>query len=84
MLVTHQLQYLKDVNHAILMNVGHIETSGTFKELKTSKSYSLLANAIEDGAKEAKGKTDGTDDEVRTRTNHTESPKVHSLKIIFP
>ncbi|XP_059612038.1 ATP-binding cassette sub-family C member 4-like isoform X2 [Phlebotomus argentipes] len=68
-LVTHQLQYLKDVNHAILMNVGHIETSGTFKELKTSKSYSLLANAIEDGAKEAKGKTEAADDEKKSKTS---------------
>ncbi|XP_055678761.1 probable multidrug resistance-associated protein lethal(2)03659 isoform X2 [Lutzomyia longipalpis] len=69
-LVTHQLQYLKDVNHAILMNVGHIETSGTFKELKTSKSYSLLANAIGDGAKEAKGKADGNEDEKKSKTGN--------------
>lgn len=46
-LVTHQLQYLKEVKHALLMNNGRVEVQGTFRELKNTKSFTLLANAIE-------------------------------------
>ena len=46
-LVTHQLQYLLDVKHALLMNNGRVEIQGTFKELRNNKSFSSLANAIE-------------------------------------
>lgn len=48
-LVTHQLQYLQEVKHALLMNGGRVEVQGTFKELKSTKSYSQLASAIEEG-----------------------------------
>ena len=42
MLVTHQLQYLKDVKHAVLMNMGRIEAKGSFNVLKRSNKHSLL------------------------------------------
>ncbi|KAJ6637207.1 putative multidrug resistance-associated protein lethal [Pseudolycoriella hygida] len=41
-LVTHQLQYLKDVRHAVLMNMGRIEAQGTYNDLKQSRKHSLL------------------------------------------
>lgn len=34
LLVTHQLQYLNDVNHVIVMNQGRIEAQGPFKTLE--------------------------------------------------
>lgn len=48
-LVTHQLQYLAEVKHALLMNKGRVEVQGTFRELKSTKSFTMLANAIEEG-----------------------------------
>lgn len=47
-LVTHQLQYLTEVKHALLMNYGRVEVQGTFRELKSTKSFTMLANAIEE------------------------------------
>lgn len=44
MLVTHQLQYLSDVEHSVLMNNGRIEAQGSFKLLQQSKKHLLLLN----------------------------------------
>lgn len=46
-LVTHQLQYLQEVEHVLFMEGGKVEQQGTFKELKSNKSYTKLANATE-------------------------------------
>lgn len=40
--MTHQLQYLKDVEHIIVMNGGRIQIEGSYDEIKSSESYSLL------------------------------------------
>lgn len=48
MLVTHQLQYLKDVEHTVLMNGGRVEAQGSFKLLKNSKKHSLLLHGVEE------------------------------------
>lgn len=48
MLVTHQLQYLKDVEHTVLMNAGRVEAQGSFKLLKNSKKHSLLLHGVEE------------------------------------
>lgn len=45
-LVTHQLQYLKDVNHVILMNGGRIEAEGPFNTLQ--KFNKELLNEVEE------------------------------------
>lgn len=45
-LVTHQLQYLKDMEHIVLFNNGYIEAQGTFSELKATKSFSMLTATI--------------------------------------
>lgn len=38
-LVTHQLQYLKDVEHLILMSSGCIEAQGTYKEIQEMDEF---------------------------------------------
>lgn len=47
LLVTHQLQYLKDVEHIILMNDAHIEAQGSYQTLKEQKQ-SILSLLPED------------------------------------
>ncbi|XP_035901949.1 multidrug resistance-associated protein 4 [Anopheles stephensi] len=42
-LVTHQLQYLKDVQQIVLMNGGRVEATGSFRELKKSNIESIMA-----------------------------------------
>lgn len=46
-LVTHQLQYLKDVKHIVLMNDACIEARGSYDELKKNKA-SVLSLLPED------------------------------------
>lgn len=41
-LITHQLQYLKDVEHIVLMNGGRIEDQDTFRAMKAKKGDSIL------------------------------------------
>lgn len=47
-LVTHQLQYLKNVKHVVLMNRGKIEAHGPFQTLQRFNKESLM-HAQEDG-----------------------------------
>uniref|UniRef100_A0AAG5CR64 Uncharacterized protein n=1 Tax=Anopheles atroparvus TaxID=41427 RepID=A0AAG5CR64_ANOAO len=42
-LVTHQLQYLKDVQQIVLMNGGRVEAIGSYRELKKANIESMLA-----------------------------------------
>lgn len=51
-LVTHQLQYLKQVNHVVLMKSGKIEAQGPFKTLERLNKESLI-HAQEDGENNA-------------------------------
>nr|XP_018899809.1 PREDICTED: probable multidrug resistance-associated protein lethal(2)03659 [Bemisia tabaci] len=54
-LVTHQLQYLSNVDHVIMMQNGTIEAEGTYQELQSSsgKNYlSLLSSVKEEEEKE--------------------------------
>lgn len=62
MLVTHQLQYLKDVQLAVLMNMGRIVAQGTYNDLKQSRNHSLLWLGIEE---EKDGMDENLADEVR-------------------
>lgn len=41
-LVTHQVQYLKDVDHLVLMSHGHVQSQGTFIEVKEKFMDSFL------------------------------------------
>lgn len=63
-LATHQLQYLKDVEHLVLMNAGEIVAQGSFRALKKSKMHSLLLHGVEE--EQHKPKEDAPEDEVRS------------------
>ncbi|KAJ6637208.1 putative multidrug resistance-associated protein lethal [Pseudolycoriella hygida] len=41
-LVTHQLQYLKDVNHLVLMYHGRIDSQGTYAEVQQNSAETFL------------------------------------------
>ncbi|XP_058443653.1 ATP-binding cassette sub-family C member 4-like [Malaya genurostris] len=51
-LVTHQLQYLKDVQHVLLMEAGCVKTQGTFRELKRTRLDSITSLSSEDSSPE--------------------------------
>lgn len=51
-LVTHQLQYLKDVEHVILLNKGRVEAQGTYNHLKNFEISALLPEVEEELDKE--------------------------------
>lgn len=51
-LVTHQLQYLKNVQHVVLMNAGKIEAQGPFQTLQRFNKKSLM-HAQEEGDQNA-------------------------------
>lgn len=51
LLATHQLQYLKDVKHIVLMNDAHIEAQGPYQLLKEQKQ-SILSLLPEDQSAE--------------------------------
>lgn len=40
MLVTHQLQYLHEVNSIVVMNMGHIQLQGNFETIKSTLNNS--------------------------------------------
>ncbi|XP_055617486.1 ATP-binding cassette sub-family C member 4-like [Toxorhynchites rutilus septentrionalis] len=42
-LVTHQLQYLKEVEHIVLMNMGAAEAQGSYRSLEAANTFPLLA-----------------------------------------
>lgn len=46
MLVTHQLQYLKDVKHIVLMNGGVAEAQGSYRSLEAANTYPMLATLV--------------------------------------
>ncbi|XP_055381017.1 probable multidrug resistance-associated protein lethal(2)03659 [Condylostylus longicornis] len=50
-LVTHQLQYLKNVENLVLINSGKIQAQDSFKALKKLNQYSLL-NQVQDETEE--------------------------------
>lgn len=71
-LVTHQLQYLKNVSKIILLKDGQIQLSGSYKDLKNSETnFTKLLADIEEEEEESKHKeqklkdTDENDNEVQ-------------------
>lgn len=53
-LATHQLQYLKDVEHLVLMQAGEIVAQGAFRALKKSKKHSLLLHGVDEEQQKSK------------------------------
>lgn len=45
--MTHQVQYLKNMEHLVVMNVGSIIAQGSYNDLRRSKNISLLENIEE-------------------------------------
>ncbi|XP_055678762.1 ATP-binding cassette sub-family C member 4-like [Lutzomyia longipalpis] len=44
-LVTHQLQYLKDIGHIVLLSGGRVEMQGSYDEIRRSNLESFLAHS---------------------------------------
>lgn len=63
-LVTHQLQYLSNVNHVILMNRGQIEAEGPFRTLQ--KINKDLLNQVEESS------IDKSVDDIKMKVNYFE------------
>lgn len=53
-LVTHQLQYLNDVQHIILMEGGQIDAQGPYREIKKTMMDSIMALTPEESPDEDK------------------------------
>lgn len=51
-LVTHQLQHLKDVQHIVLMDNGRIAVQGSFDQIKNSKVDSILSLTVHEEAEQ--------------------------------
>ncbi|GAB0093529.1 probable multidrug resistance-associated protein lethal(2)03659 [Sergentomyia squamirostris] len=51
-LVTHQLQYLKDLKHIVLLNGGRIEMQGSYDEIRKSNLESILSLAPDESQQE--------------------------------
>lgn len=63
MLVTHQLQYLHEVDHIILMNMGQIKVQGTYDHIKENEYAMLHVNDENFINSNAKTTTDITSEE---------------------
>lgn len=59
-LVTHQLQYLSDVEHVVLMHNGKVKAQGSFRALKNSQKHSLLLHGV--GEEHQQQKDDAVDE----------------------
>jgi ATP-binding cassette, subfamily C (CFTR/MRP), member 4 len=66
-LVTHQLQYLKDVEHIVLMNFGSIESQGPFRDVANSRQFFQLSQTVaeEDEKQTNTLESTGRDETVR-------------------
>lgn len=51
-LVTHQLQYLTEVEHLVLLNHGHIEAQGSYADLRARQIDSLVSMQVPDNLSE--------------------------------
>lgn len=62
-LVTHQLQFLKDIEHILLINVGRIQAQGSFQDLLDRESSKFLNGIQSSGSGEQKKNLEGKADE---------------------
>lgn len=61
-LVTHQLQYLQDIKHIIIMNNGYVEAQGSYAELRKNCKESFLSLSAVDET--------GNGEAVETKVRH--------------
>lgn len=84
-LVTHQLQYLKDCKKIYLLNNGAVENSGTYDDIRNAgKEFANLLEELKRLEEEAKKETD----EVRKRKRTVSAKKgsyfyFHLSKVLF-
>ncbi|CAG9831240.1 unnamed protein product [Diabrotica balteata] len=74
-LVTHQLQFLKDADVIIVFEKGKIKKMGTFDELSENYLKSLQEEETEDDKKDVSLKQSQTDEIKQVLTQNEEGPK---------
>lgn len=74
-LVTHQLQYLFDVEHLMLMGSGRIIAQGSYQELQRSKQFQFLAQTHHDCGGGGGGDTTGDEVSVSSHLSRSDSEK---------
>ncbi|XP_068086395.1 ATP-binding cassette sub-family C member 4 [Anabrus simplex] len=72
-LVTHQLQYLKESDHIVIINNGQVEAQGTYNELAASKVN--FANLLT-GSSEVEEEEEATKPRLRLRQQSSRSSSV--------
>ncbi|XP_048523199.1 probable multidrug resistance-associated protein lethal(2)03659 [Dendroctonus ponderosae] len=75
-LVTHQLQYLKDVDHIVLLDDGFLKAEGTYKELRSSGldfTNLLSERSAEDDARKNEFERQPSQAKERTLSIHSSS-----------
>ncbi|KAK9869834.1 hypothetical protein WA026_003563 [Henosepilachna vigintioctopunctata] len=75
-LITHQLQYLNNVEHIIFLEDGHIKAEGTFNELQNAKLdfTKLLIKSEEEKELDVKEKIFNTLTSITSRSSVGEAP----------
>lgn len=76
-LVTHQLQYLFDVQHLMLMGAGSILAQGSYQELQRSKQFQFLAQTHHEFSGSG---GDKADDEISVSSHMSRSDSEKSME----
>ncbi|KAM7360228.1 red dog mine isoform 2-T2 [Cochliomyia hominivorax] len=74
-LVTHQLQYLFDVEHLLLMGSGRIVAQGSYQELQRSKQFQFLAQTHHECGAGSAADTTGDEVSVNSHLSRSDSDK---------
>uniref|UniRef100_A0AAG5CQF6 Uncharacterized protein n=1 Tax=Anopheles atroparvus TaxID=41427 RepID=A0AAG5CQF6_ANOAO len=61
-LVTHQLQYLQDIEHVVLMHAGRVEAQGPFRTLAESGRFAMLNQHRRENTRRQDGREPGQED----------------------
>ena len=72
-LVTHQLQYVADVEHVILMDAGSIAAQGNYQQLQKSRQFQFLAQSIKESEETGEDMPyiDESEDERNVKTHRS-------------
>ncbi|KAH1014558.1 hypothetical protein HUJ05_012411 [Dendroctonus ponderosae] len=86
-LVTHQLQYLKDVDHIVLLDDGFLKAEGTYKELRSSGldfTNLLSERSAEDDARKNEFERQPSQAKERTLSIHSSSSVEDTPQLVTP
>lgn len=78
-LVTHQLQYLQDVQHIVLMNMGAMEAQGTYRTLEAANTFPLLASLAQKREAEQEKPSDQVEDYLDNEPNFADQEEEKQL-----